>query len=180
MFLRGLSRDAATFAPLSPTQPPGALERTFGAGFLLVDGALVVEGCYAQLLALVAPETWRGTATYHAAQLVLNHYFAGRQTLVGWSYDFVLPMAKAIRACACVDARALHFAGPVKPWMPDAMLQWAHGDPEHVPRNVFKLWYDTYLGCLADAHLRSAQRPGALEVHAQRLLHARHPGSVSV
>ena len=40
VFLRGARRDAATFAPLPPARPPGAagvLERTFGAGFMLID-----------------------------------------------------------------------------------------------------------------------------------------------
>ena len=38
----------ATFAPLPPARPPGAagvLERTFGAGFMLIDAGLVEEGC---------------------------------------------------------------------------------------------------------------------------------------
>ena len=198
--LRGGRRDAATFAPLPPAQPPGApgapgapgpsasptadapgvaeapavagafamagapadagvLERPFGAGFLLIDAGLVEEDCYTDLLALVSPETWRGTATTHTDQLVLNRHFAGRQTLVSWTYDFVLPMAEAIRAREGIDAasaRALHFAGPVKPWMPEAMLRWTQGDPRRKPLDVFRRWYDAYVGYLADAHVRSA------------------------
>ena len=188
VFLRGGRRDAATFAPLPPPSPPGAvrppgapgpsppatadapgtagapavtggLERTFGAGFLLIDAGLVEEDCYPDLLALVSPETWRRTATTHTDQLVLNLHFAGRQTLVSWAYDFVLPFAEAIRARESVDAesaRALHFAGPVKPWMPQAMLRWTEGDPKAKPRDAFRRWYDAYVACLADAHLRSA------------------------
>ena len=172
----------ATFAPLPPAPPPGAvrppgapgpsppatadapdvtggLERTFGAGFLLIDAGLVEEDCYPDLLALVSPETWRRTATTHTDQLVLNLYFAGRQTLVSWAYDFVLPFAEAIRAREGVDAesaRALHFAGPVKPWMPQAMLRWTEGDPKARPRDAFRRWYDAYVACLAGAHVRSA------------------------
>ena len=169
-FLSGRRRDAATFARLPPGQPAasateeapgvaGALERTFGAGFLLVDAALVEEGCYADLLALVSPDTWRGTATTHTDQLVLNLHFAGRQTLASWRYDFVLPLAEAIRQREGVDAasaRALHFAGPVKPWMPAAMLGWTRGDAERKPIRLFRQWYDAYVGYLAAAHVRGA------------------------
>ena len=118
------------------------------------------EGCYRELLTLVSPETWRRTATTHTDQLILNRHFAGRQTLVSWTYDFVLPMAEAIRAREGVDAgsaRALHFAGPVKPWMPEAMLRWTEGDPGAKPRDAFRRWYDAYVACLADAHVRSAR-----------------------
>ncbi len=162
VFLRGARRDAATFAPLPPARPPGAagvLERTFGAGFLLIDAGLVEEGCYTELLDLVAPQSWSGAATTHTDQLILNRHFAGRQTLVGWTYDFVVPMAEAIHAREGVDAgnaRTLHFAGPVKPWMPEAMLRWTQGDPKRKPVDAFRLWYDAYVGCLADAHVRSA------------------------
>ena len=79
---------------------------------------------------------------------------------MGWTYDFVVPMAEAIRAREGVDAgnaRTLHFAGPVKPWMPEAMLRWTQGDPKRKPVDAFRLWYDAYVGCLADAHVRSAR-----------------------
>ena len=162
--LREERRDAATFEPLplaAPPGPAGSLERTFGAGFLLIDGKLVEADCYADLLALVAPETWHGTDTPHTDQFVLNLHFAGRQTLVSWAYDFVLPLAEPIRAREGMDAanaRALHFAGVVKPWMPEAMLLWTAGNPRRKPMSAFSRWYDAYVGHLADAHLRSKVR----------------------
>ena len=163
VFLRGGCRDAATFAPATAVAASagGELERPFGAGFLCIDRALVEEGCYADLLALVSPDTWRGTATTHTDQLILNRHFAGRQTLASWRYDFVLPFAEAIRAREGVDAasaRALHFAGPIKPWMPEAMLQWTGGDPRRKPIDLFKRWYDAYVGYLAAAHVRGTAR----------------------
>ena len=154
-------RDAATFAHLPAAAAggaAGALERTFGAGFLLIDAGLVEQGCHADLLALVSPETWRGTATIHTDQLVLNLHFAGRQTLVSWAYDFVLPFAETIRAregVSASNARVLHFAGPVKPWMPAAMLRWTGADPKRKPMRTFNRWYDAYVGYLADAHVRN-------------------------
>ena len=172
VFLHGGARDAATFAPLRPAQPSGAegsataasvaaevLQRPFNAGFLFIDGRLLERGCYADLLSLVSPDTWCGTSTTHTDQLILNRHFAGCQTLVGWRYNFLLPFAEAIRAREGVnaeDANALHFLGPVKPWMPEAMLQWAEGDPKHKPLSAFRRWYDAYVGYLAAAHVRAA------------------------
>ena len=161
--LRGLARDAETFAPVADTESAGVLKDTFGAGFLLIDSKLVEESAYEALLALVAPETWHGTATHHTDQLVLNRCLGGRQTLVSSTYDFVLDRdwAMLIKARDGVDveeAKVLHFAGAIKPWMSEAMLHWTQGDPERRPRDSFKLWYNAYLGCLADVHLRSAMR----------------------
>ena len=158
--LRGGCRDAATFAPMPAAGAgPGVLAQPFGAGFMLIDAALVEGGCYAELLALVSPETWRGSATHHTDQFVLNRGLAGRQTLVSSRYDFALPQAEAIRAREGIDAaaaRVLHFSGAIKPWMPDAMLRWTLGDPDTKPRSAFRLWYDAYVASLTAAHLRTA------------------------
>ncbi len=154
--LRGWRRDWATYAP---TRASG-LERTFGAGFLLIDKQLVEEGGYDALLEWVAPETWRGTATTHTDQLVLNKCFAGRQTLASWTYDFVLSQAEGIRMRDSVDAataKVLHFAGPVKPWMPAELLRWTSGDPKFKPTRAFRDWWNAYIDCLAAAHVRSVQ-----------------------
>ena len=163
--LRDKRRDAASFAPLppgAPAGPAGVLERTFNAGFLLIDERLAGERCYADLVALVSPETWDGAPIAHTDQLILNRYFAGRQTLVGWTYNFLLPWAAGIRAKDGVDAgnaKVLHFSEAVKPWMPDAMLHWTRGDPARPPMPMFKLWYDTYVDILASAYLRRRLKP---------------------
>ena len=151
---------AGALATASVPADAGVLERPFGAGFLLIDAALVEQDCYTDLLALVSPDTWRGTATAHTDQLVLNRCFAGRQTLVSRTYDFVLSNAEVIRVREGIDAasaRALHFSGPVKPWMPEAMLRWTQGDSDHKPLDAFRRWYAAYVGYLADAHVRSAR-----------------------
>ena len=158
--LRGQWRDVDNYEPVPPRA--GALERTFGSGFLMIDGQLLEEaGSYAKLLALVSPETWRDRATQHTDQLVLNRHFAGRQTLVDWRYDFVVPMAGEIHASegwTVEDAKALHFAGPVKPWMTDAMLRWAEGCSALKPSPTYRHWSDAYWDCLTRAHVRGVRQ----------------------
>ena len=159
--LAGRCRDAAAFHPLDdPARAgaAGALRRTFNDGFLCFGAGLAVERCYADLLSMVAPETWRGTGTPHFKQLLHNRYFHGRHTLVSSTYNFLVAEAAAIQAregLAVADAKVLHFNSPIKPWMPAAMLRWTR-EPAPVP--AFDLWYDAWTECLSTAHLRTARR----------------------
>ena len=168
--LRGRRRDAVTYLPADdpavPVAAPAAstLAETFNSGFLLLDGRLMGEGAHADLLARVSPEAWRGVKAVAADQLVLNRCFAGRQTLVSSTYNYLVDCSDAIRAREGIgveDARVLHFKLPMKPWAPDAMLYWARRDAARPLAPGYKLWYDAYVDCLADAHLRHAlDRPG--------------------
>ena len=168
--LRDRRRDAVTYLPADdpavPVAAPAAptLAETFNSGFLLLDGRLMEEGAHAGLLARVSPEAWRGVKAVAADQLVLNRCFAGRQTLVSSTYNYLVDCSDAIRAREGIgveDARVLHFKLPMKPWAPDTMLYWARRDAVRALAPGYKLWYDAYVDCLADAHLRhTLGRPG--------------------
>ena len=168
--LRGRRRDAVTYLPADdpavPVAAPAAptLAETFNSGFLLLDGRLMEEGAHADLLARISPEAWRGVKAVGDDQLVLNRRFAGRQTLVSSTYNYLVDCSDAIRAREGIgveDAKVLHFKLPMKPWAPDAMLYWARRDAARLLAPGYKLWYDAYVDCLADAHLRHALgRPG--------------------
>ena len=163
-YVRGRCRDAATFRSIrdpSEAGPAGAFERTFNSGFLLIDASRTGERAYSEVLALVSPETWRGTDTAHTDQLLLNRHFAGRQTVVSSTYNYPLHLAGAIRAregIAPSDAKVLHFAGPAKPWNAGSMLRWAAGNPRFQPHPAYSWWHEAWVACLSAAHLRSAAR----------------------
>ena len=161
--LMGRARDAETYRPLERGAAEAdrpVLERTFNGGFLLIDGSCTGERVYADLLARMAPEAWRGLTIRLGDQCVLNHYFAGRQTLASWTYNYPVSDAAAIRARTGLDAdraKVLHFKGLIKPWAPDAMLRWARGElklPHRLVAAPFRRWYDAYLDVLARTHLR--------------------------
>ena len=145
--LGGGRRDARTFEPLPPADPaspdaPG-LTDTFNSGFLLFDGRLAEGGCYADLLAMIAPDTWPGPDAPHTDQFLLNRYFAGRHTLISSTYNYLLASTAAIRARESLTperAKVLHFNDPVKPWAPDALLRWGWAHPTHAPPRYFTLW----------------------------------------
>ena len=163
MFLRGRRHDAATYRPIedpSHAGPEGVLDRTFACGLLLIDGRLTGERTYAELLAMVSPETWRGAETVHSDQFLLNRYFAGCQTLVSATYNYRLHLAGVIRereGLTAEEAKVLHFSGRVKPWMPETMLRWTRGRVRFPQHRAFALWYEAWLECLASAHLRAAR-----------------------
>jgi lipopolysaccharide biosynthesis glycosyltransferase len=162
--LHGGGYDAATYRPMenpSRAAAPGALERPFNSGLLLIDARLRGERTYSELLTLVSPETWRGTKAHFSDQLVLNRYFAGRQTLVPSTYNYRLHLAGDHRAQdgqRAAEARVLHFSGPVKPWAPEAMLGRTAGEVRLRPHPAFAYWYEAWVQSLASAYLRAAVR----------------------
>ena len=156
----GKVRAAETLQPIARTAGRPVLDRPFNSGFLLIGASCTGERVYADLLARMAPEMWRGLAVRHGAQKVLNRYFAGRQTLVDWTYNYPVSDAAAVRARTGLDAgraKVLHFKGLVKPWTPDAMLRWARGEvklPHRLAAAPFRRWYAAYVDVLARTHLR--------------------------
>lgn len=169
-FLGGQALDPASYLPVpEPLDPdtPGVLERTFNTGLMLIDARLTGEAAYSELLALVTPEGWLGTDTLYTDQLLLNRYCAGRQTLISATYNYRLHLPRLIRAqegLAGEDAKVLHFAGALKPWMPATLLRTAVGVGYPLRLWAYRQWYEAWLQCLADAHLRGAaaqeERPG--------------------
>ena len=157
-FLEGKHRDAATFLLVQPGSAEGTatLERTFNSGFLVMDAGLVGERTYAELLAALTPERWHGIRTPHTAQALLNRHFAGKQTLLSSTYNYLLASAPAIRAregLEAADAKVLHFNAPAKPWMPLRQFRWMR-DGEPVPGLL--LWYEAWVDCLSALHLAAA------------------------
>ena len=163
-FHRGLRRDAVTFLETAEPAGPGALERTFNAGFLLIDAALTGGRDYEGLLSLVAPERWRGVRARQTDQIVYNRHFAGRQTLIGAAYNYLLAHARDIRAhegLAAGQARVLHFNMRAKPWQMRELVQWAAQDSGALlaaQSEAFGFWYEACRDQLAALHLRARAR----------------------
>ena len=173
--LRGQQRDAYTYLPVrkggNGAPPRQTLKDTFNCGFLVLDQRLMNQALYADLLRMVAPKTWRGVKAVNTDQLVLNQYFAGRQTLMSSTYNYLTPCAADIRARQGIDledAKVLHFKLPIKPWSPKAMLHWARPNPTYAVAPGYKLWYEAYLHCLANMHLRHRKRLGAIPTPTPR------------
>ena len=156
--VRGLRREPATFLP---TRAEEGLDRTFNSGFMVIDGCLPGPRAYADLLDLVTPETWRGTDTRTSDQLVLNRRLAGRQTLVGWTYNYLLSWAHEIgvrHGLRWDEAKVVHYNVRRKPWLPERLLRSPVGELQAHLLPAYRLWHDAWLDLLAGAHLRSAGR----------------------
>lgn len=164
VYLAGGQRDAATFKPLLPGAPAArraGLDRTFNDGMMMLDGCVLGEHTQAELLTLLVPKTWRGTDTPHFKQFVHNRYFAERHRLVSSTYNYILTAGNAIarrEGLAAQDAKVLHYNLPLKPWMPELMLDWLRGQR---PVPEFGWWYDAWMECLTAGHLHNARRNAA-------------------
>ena len=163
--LRGVRRDATTYQPAedhpSSERSAATIGDTFNSGVLLLRGGLMRQGVYDELVRMVDPATWRGVKAVNTDQLVLNRYFAGRQTLASSTYNYLVTSAADIRAhegIAMDAAKVLHFKLPIKPWQTEAMLRWARPNPSHPLPPRYKAWYDAYLRCLGAANLRRRTR----------------------
>lgn len=161
---RGQHRDAETMAPLHPAASGGSggealrpiLEQPFNSGFLVIDGdeSCMGEHVYADLLAILAAEHWRrfSLKVPLTDQPVLNRYFAGRQTLVSWTYNYLVPHAADIQAREGLDAseaKVLHYLGSLKPWSLRAVFPRTTGGVGSSMTNAFNLWYEAYMDCPA-------------------------------
>lgn len=136
----------------------------FNAGMMLIDGELGGERTYGELVGLM--ERMAGEPRRHLvaeislADQILSRYFRGRQTLISWTYNYLLPHAEDIQAregLAAADAKVLHFAGPIKPWLPAAAMRWIRGGGEGYMTAAFKHWYDAYMDVLIGAALRNSR-----------------------
>ena len=74
------------------------LRRRAPARACYVDMPRLLDGLDADLLAMLSPESWLDAGSPYTDQLLLNRYFAGRQTLVSSTYNYLLGSARAIRA----------------------------------------------------------------------------------
>ena len=154
--LLGMDRSAASFGPVEPTDhPAGALRQTFNDGLLLIDAALLTAQHHAELLAMLAPENWPD-GTDHTKQLLQNRYFAGCQTLVSSTYNFLLRSAADIQrreGITADEAKVVHFNYLAKPWMPAATLAQTLELPTPL---AWSFWYEAWLQCLSTLHLRAS------------------------
>lgn len=152
-WLRGMARDAVRFDwPPRPGAP--ALPNTFNAGFMLIDRTLTTGECYDGLLDMIVAETWDGVVQAHTDQLLLNRYFAGRQTLLDLIYNYPLPWTREIRRHRSLgpeSAKVLHFIGYRKPWQ---MAQVMGRLEERPPMGAYRRWYSAWMAGIAAVHLR--------------------------
>ena len=181
-YIAGECRDAASYLPMRRGEgcSAGVIEKPFNSGLLAIDGALAGPRCHGELLELVTPSTWRGVRDELMDQLVLNRYFAGRQTMFDSSHNYLLGTADALKKRHGLDidaARVLHFNLPCKPWMVETWLAWSLGHPQKALAlsPAFERWQAMLRECTKDALLRGvfSRRKRRATLPAKPSLHAR-------
>jgi lipopolysaccharide biosynthesis glycosyltransferase len=120
---RGNLRRMSDFAEVMPeaAQPKSKyIGDTFNTGMMIIRMDEKSREHYTQLGAMMDPQIWQNDQTGHTDQMLLNIYFAGRQTIADPSYNYLMSHRVLIEKATGIEAgkaRAIHFTGPAKPWL---------------------------------------------------------------
>jgi lipopolysaccharide biosynthesis glycosyltransferase len=103
---------------------------SFNAGVLSVGSELLGESTYTQLLNLLNYDVWQALGeSIFTDQMALNIHFENNFTALDGKYNYVIFLEgyqKGMDNLSLLDARIVHFAGPIKPWncyAPEELLE---------------------------------------------------------
>ncbi|ASK88433.1 glycosyltransferase family 8 protein [Sphingorhabdus sp. SMR4y] len=133
------------------------LDRTFGAGFMVMDRIIRTENNHRRYLGQMELFDKGVRTTGHTDQAIFNILFDGQIAHLGFEYNYHILVKKFVEfeTTATLDnAIILHFAGWNKPWDPVAAMKAENFDTE-LGRAV-RLWREVYRDCMAS--LMSKQR----------------------
>lgn len=151
-------RDSISLAyiPDKDNAPREALHNTFSSGFLLVNHLLLADKYYQGLLALLNTEQWKQIEVRLTDQAVFLLYFAGKQTLVSSTYNYLLRHRTHIETKTDVrmdNALVWHFNGPINPWIAEQVMSEALDNP-HIIKAMCE-WSQTYADVLQSLHIKT-------------------------
>lgn len=150
--LRGNCRRTSNFSEVSARDAAGEalLCETFNSGFMVFDSELLNQSAYQAILDMITPDRWMDDHTGHTDQMLLNKFFAGRQTIVPSEYNYPLLhhdiLTKRI-GMPVERAKVLHFNGPAKPWLAMQMIGWTTTDP--ILAGAFHRWFEIHANYLS-------------------------------
>lgn len=153
----GARRPGSLEAVDDPTSSKDALlQNTFNTGFLVIDGSLLRDQHQAGLMALLDAERFQTIRARITDQAIFNLHFAGMQTLLSATYNYLLPYPGLIankEKIALSEAKVLHYCSAAKPWDATRMLHSAIENPRMI--KALQFWNDAFVEMLQHLHLRS-------------------------
>ena len=146
--------DADTFTPATDGSGADAIERTFNAGFMLMDGRSMGPDQYERVLAFMDVGRWKKIRASLTDQVVFNLYFRERHRLVDARFNYLALYGGRIQENETVpqdEIRVLHFNGKAKPWDLLKTIEYSVTFPEMIRYTA--LWQKAYLDLLPRFHL---------------------------
>ena len=144
--LKNLKRDRVTF---EQCEDGDGFPNTFNAGFMMFGKQILGNEIYQQFIEFLNTDALDRVTTGHTDQVLFNHLFSGRQTLIDPIYNFLLDNGVHegfSENNGLEDIKVAHFNGPAKPWDPAASRESALGNPLY--RVVQKQWFECYVDSL--------------------------------
>lgn len=116
--------------------------QSFNAGVLSIGPPVLGKSCYEALLEWLQPKRWHSMAgDKFSDQLLLNIHFDGAFTPLEACYNYMVFLEGYQKCCDTVsflDARLVHFAGALKPWLDYDMELLARRAPQFI--KFFDAW----------------------------------------
>jgi lipopolysaccharide biosynthesis glycosyltransferase len=157
---QGMGRRADTYEAVRNCPDPASFIATpVNSGFMIVDGSLMNQENYQQMVNMITPALWQNKKTLHADQLLINLFFLGRITLLDSRYNFRPVNAPQIYQKDRVTlekASVIHYFRQYKPWNFDQVMLLSTEDIVHL--KAFRLWYLLYIKMLKFNHLKNKVR----------------------
>lgn len=140
-------RDLSTFWDVPSGSPNACI--CFNSGLFSIGAALLNDDIYHQLLDALAPEL---VPEYMALadQYILNRCFTNQARLLDTRYNYLVLAHQAIYKCEgfrLKDAKVLHFAGGVKPWKANSLMDIA-AKSDLVQIRAHQQWNEAYFAFL--------------------------------
>lgn len=128
-------RDRVTFKRLSSAEIAEnqyILEKTFNAGFMMVDQVFLNSETYESLKRLISFEVFSKIRTHNTDQVVLNLYFDNKVAFLPAGYNLILSQSPDLlenEEMKHSEINVLHFTGKYKPWEASEKLEQLKLDP---------------------------------------------------
>lgn len=154
-FYNGLSRDSESFQSINDSLKANTIKGTFNAGFMIIDGSIINNEIYDDLLRMTELENWKNPSITHTDQRILNQYFFGRQHILDASYNYLQTHPNSIAThtnLTFADIKVFHFNGPSKPWKTENAL--LHVNSDTIRYRAYQVWYRQFEKVLSKVHLR--------------------------
>lgn len=140
-----LCRDRDTYREVDATKS-GCIKNTINAGLVGIPKNYLNNEIYNDLVTMTgSPDTWNTVEEFLTDEIILNHYFESKFSIIKSDYNFRTHIKHRILKKEILkedQIKVLHFAGTEKPWEYIQFIKRLNSDYKYI--SYFNSWYDVY------------------------------------